>query len=152
MQDILLCVSWREIANTYFDRPASWLYNKLNAIDDNGGFTEKEKELLRGALFDLSERIRRAAETILAGSSLLLLRQKSSAPTDASPEDYSGFFLKKEAVDSLSPSTIGTLEIGTPHLLLSQICKTTVSASYKKENSHRSGSIGFTLRPLLALL
>lgn len=59
MQDILLCVSWREIANTYFDRPASWLYNKLNAIDDNGGFTEKEKELLRGALFDLSERIRR---------------------------------------------------------------------------------------------
>lgn len=64
MQDILLCVSWREIANTYFDRPASWLYNKLNAIDDNGGFTEKEKELLRGALFDLSERIRRAAETI----------------------------------------------------------------------------------------
>ena len=60
MQDILLCVSWREIANTYFDRPASWLYNKLNGIDDN----EKEKELLRGALFDLSERIRRAAETI----------------------------------------------------------------------------------------
>ena len=58
MQDILLCVSWREIANTYFDRPASWLYNKLNGIDDNGGFTEKEKELLRGALFDLSERIR----------------------------------------------------------------------------------------------
>lgn len=50
MQDILLCVSWREIANTYFDRPASWLYNKLNGIDDNGGFTEKEKELLRGAL------------------------------------------------------------------------------------------------------
>ena len=61
IQDILLCVSWREIANTYFDRPASWqwLYNKLNRIDD-----EKEKELLRGALFDLSERIRRAAETI----------------------------------------------------------------------------------------
>lgn len=42
----------------------AWLYNKLNGIDDNGGFTEKEKELLRGALFDLSERIRRAAETI----------------------------------------------------------------------------------------
>ena len=64
MSDIYLAVSWREIANTYFDRPASWLYNKLNGIDDNGGFTEKEKELLRGALFDLSERIRRAAETI----------------------------------------------------------------------------------------
>lgn len=67
IQDILLCVSWREIANTYFDRSASWLYHKLNGIDGNGGvggFTPNEKEQLRGALFDLSERIRRAAETI----------------------------------------------------------------------------------------
>ena len=67
IQDILLCVSWREIANTYFARSASWLYHKLNGIDGNGGvggFTANEKEQLRGALFDLSERIRRAAETI----------------------------------------------------------------------------------------
>ena len=67
IQDILLCVSWREIANTYFDRSPSWLYHKLNGIDGNGGvggFTANEKEQLRGALFDLSERIRRAAETI----------------------------------------------------------------------------------------
>ena len=67
IQDILLCVSWREIANTYFDRSASWLYHKLNGIDGNGGvggFAANEKEQLRGALFDLSERIRRAAETI----------------------------------------------------------------------------------------
>lgn len=67
IQDILLCVSWREIANTYFDCSASWLYHKLNGIDGNGGvggFTANEKEQLRGALFDLSERIRRAAETI----------------------------------------------------------------------------------------
>lgn len=57
----------REIANTYFVRSASWLYHKLNGIDGNGGvggFTANEKEQLRGALFDLSERIRRAAETI----------------------------------------------------------------------------------------
>nr|DAU33794.1 MAG TPA: protein of unknown function (DUF5053) [Bacteriophage sp.] len=67
IQDILLSVSWREIANTYFDRSASWLYHKLNGIDGNGGvggFTANEKEQLRGALFDLSERIRRAAETM----------------------------------------------------------------------------------------
>ena len=53
IQDILLCVSWREIANTYFDRSASWLYHKLNGIDGNGGvggFTANEKEQLRGAL------------------------------------------------------------------------------------------------------
>ena len=67
LQDILLSVSWREVANTYFDRSASWLYHKLDGIDGNGGvggFTDKEKEQLRGALVDLSDRIRRAADTI----------------------------------------------------------------------------------------
>ena len=67
LQDILLSVSWREVANTYFDRSASWLYHKLDGIDGNGGvggFTDKEKEQLRGALVDLSDRLRRAADNI----------------------------------------------------------------------------------------
>ncbi|WP_440333785.1 DUF5053 domain-containing protein [Leyella stercorea] len=67
LQDILLSVSWRDIANTYFDRSASWLYHKLDGIDGNGGvggFTDKEKEQLRGALVDLSNRLRRAADNI----------------------------------------------------------------------------------------
>ena len=67
LQDILLSVSWREVANTYFDRSASWLYHKLDGIDGNGGvggFTDKEKEQLRGALVDLSDRIRRAGDNI----------------------------------------------------------------------------------------
>ena len=67
LQDILLSVSWRDIANTYFDRSASWLYHKLDGIDGNGGvggFTDKEKEQLRGALVDLSDRLRRAANNI----------------------------------------------------------------------------------------
>ena len=67
LQDILLSVSWREVANTYFDRSASWLYHKLDGINGNGGvggFTDKEKEQLRGALVDLSDRIRRAADNI----------------------------------------------------------------------------------------
>lgn len=67
LQDILLSVSWREIANTYFDKSASWLYHKLDGIDGNGGvggFTDEEKDQLRGALVDLSERIRRAADNL----------------------------------------------------------------------------------------
>lgn len=67
LQDILLAVSWREIARTYFDHSASWLYHKLDGIDGNGGrggFTEKEKESLRGALYDLSRRIRVSADAI----------------------------------------------------------------------------------------
>jgi hypothetical protein len=43
------------------------LYHKLNGIDGNGGkggFTEEESQQLKGALCDLSERIRRAADQL----------------------------------------------------------------------------------------
>lgn len=67
MQDVLLAVSWREFANTYFQKSSSWFYHKMDGIDGNGGmggFSPQEAEQMRNALFDLSARIRRAAENI----------------------------------------------------------------------------------------
>lgn len=67
IQDILLLVSWREVSRTYFDKSASWLYHKLDGIDGNGGvggFTDEEKELLRGAMCDMANRLRAAADKI----------------------------------------------------------------------------------------
>lgn len=67
ISDILLSVSWREFANMYFQRSSSWFYHKMNGIDGNGGaggFNEEEAKQLKGALIDLSDRIRRAAENI----------------------------------------------------------------------------------------
>lgn len=67
IQDVLMVVSWREIAHTYFDKSASWLYHKLDGIDGNGGkggFTDEEKEKLRGALCDVADRLRAAADSI----------------------------------------------------------------------------------------
>ena len=67
IQDIQLLVSWREIARTYFVKSSSWLYHKLDGIDANrgvGGFTEEEKVMLRGALCEVSNRIRAAADRI----------------------------------------------------------------------------------------
>lgn len=69
LDDILFFVSWREIANDYFSRRSSWLYHKLDGIDGNGGvggFTPEEAEQLQGALYDLSARIRKAADGIKA--------------------------------------------------------------------------------------
>ena len=37
MSDILVAISWREIARTYFGKSSSWLYHKLDGIDGNGG-------------------------------------------------------------------------------------------------------------------
>ena len=67
IKDVQMAISWRDFANTYFQRSSSWFYHKMDGIDGNGGvggFSEKEAEQMRNALFDLSDRIRRAAESI----------------------------------------------------------------------------------------
>jgi hypothetical protein len=67
LDDIILEVSWADIAKTYFGKSSSWIYNKLNGRDGNGGygeFSELETITLRNALFDISERIRVAAEKL----------------------------------------------------------------------------------------
>ena len=67
LSDILMLVTWRDIARNYFGKSSSWLYPKLDGIDGNGGtggFTPEEQEQLRNALFDLSERIRIAADKL----------------------------------------------------------------------------------------
>ncbi|SQA93816.1 DUF5053 domain-containing protein [Capnocytophaga ochracea] len=67
LDDIMIDVSWRQIAQDYFGKSSSWIYNKLHGRDGNGGeggFTDIEKQQLQGALYDIADRIRRAASTI----------------------------------------------------------------------------------------
>lgn len=67
VKDIMMAISWRDFSNTYFHKSSSWFYHKMDGIDGNGGkggFNQDETEQLRGALIDLSNRIRRAAEEI----------------------------------------------------------------------------------------
>lgn len=64
ISDILVEVSWGTISTDYFGKSRSWLSKKMNEKGFNGepgGFTDEEKEVLRGALVDLSERIRKVA-------------------------------------------------------------------------------------------
>jgi len=68
LKDIRQDITWSKIARRYFDKSASWLYNKLNGIDGNGGdgdFTYSERIQLRNALYDFSERIKKAADSIV---------------------------------------------------------------------------------------
>ena len=65
--DILMALSWREIAKNYFGKSSSWLYHKMDGIDGNGGvggFTDSEATQLKEALLDLSDKIRAAADRI----------------------------------------------------------------------------------------
>ena len=68
LDDILVEISWREIAHTYFGKSSSWLYHKLNGVRSDGspggGFTPSEAERLRASLLDLSARIATAANSL----------------------------------------------------------------------------------------
>jgi len=68
-EDILIDVSWQAIAHRYFGKSSSWFYHKFNERDVNGNgvpykFTDEELLILKGALCDLSDRIRKAADTL----------------------------------------------------------------------------------------
>lgn len=74
-QDIYLAISWGELKRDYFNngKSMSWFQHKIYGIDGNGGvgeFTPQEIEQLRGALCDLSDRIRRAADNLSPASIL----------------------------------------------------------------------------------
>lgn len=67
MDDIFDAITWGNLARTYFDKSASWFYNKMKGIDGTGKPTEfnmEERAQLKGALCDLADRIRHAADTI----------------------------------------------------------------------------------------
>lgn len=69
LDDVYADISWRQIAHNYFDRSASWLYNKLYEKDTNKNgkpnkFTDEEIEILKGALIDTADRLRAAADKL----------------------------------------------------------------------------------------
>lgn len=67
IDDIYDYIVWGDFAKTYFDHSASWFYNKMRGVDGNGGkgdFTAEERQQLKGALCDLADRIRQAAQNL----------------------------------------------------------------------------------------
>lgn len=67
LSDLLVAISWADLSRTYFGKSNSWLYHKMNGIDGNGkptDFSPEELNMLKGALCDLSDRIRTAADSL----------------------------------------------------------------------------------------
>lgn len=67
LSDITLDISMAKISTRYFEKSRSWLYHKLDGIDGNGkptDFSSEEKEQLKKALKDLSNRISVCADKI----------------------------------------------------------------------------------------
>lgn len=62
VEDIYDIVPWFEVAESYLDKPYTWLSSKFTK--DNDEFTEEEVEDLRNALLDIAERIKNSAQKI----------------------------------------------------------------------------------------
>ncbi len=61
---ICMLLDWSDIAEQYFDRTPQWIYQRLNGSKVNGNpaeFSQEDKDKLRKALLDVSERIKEAA-------------------------------------------------------------------------------------------
>lgn len=67
LEDLLLYIKWGNVSKEYFGYSRGWIYQRLNGYDGNGNecdFSDAQKETLREALLDLSDRLREAAERI----------------------------------------------------------------------------------------
>lgn len=67
LHDIIVDINLSKLANRYFGKSSGWLYHKLDGRDGNGketDFSPEELQQLKGALCDLADRIRKAADTL----------------------------------------------------------------------------------------
>lgn len=67
LTDIDLNMNWGRFAKDYFEKSASWFYNKMQGIDGNGGvggFTAEEINQFKAGLRDLARRINTAADKL----------------------------------------------------------------------------------------
>ena len=60
--DILLWINIGKMANVYFDKKSSWLYDKID--ERNTEFSPEEIQQLKGSLVDLADRIRKCADSL----------------------------------------------------------------------------------------
>ena len=61
LKDIILIISWRQFSRQYFGKSASWIYHKIDGIDE---LTEAERLKFRESLLSLSEIIRDTASRL----------------------------------------------------------------------------------------
>lgn len=65
--ELINFITWAEISRKYFGKSNSWLYHKLNGVDGNKkptDFSKEERETLKEALTDLSNRLKTFADSL----------------------------------------------------------------------------------------
>lgn len=66
LADVYEEVNWAYLAKNYFGKSRSWIYHKFSGLNNGqpDDFNDVDREQLKGALVDISNRIRRAAKRL----------------------------------------------------------------------------------------
>lgn len=66
LADVYEDINWAYLAKNYFGKSRSWLYHKFSGMNNGkpDDFNDVDRERLKGALYDIADRLRRTADTL----------------------------------------------------------------------------------------
>lgn len=66
LADVYEDINWAYLAKNYFGKSRSWLYHKFSGMNNGkpDDFSDVDRERLKGALYDIADRLRRTADTL----------------------------------------------------------------------------------------
>ncbi len=66
LSDVYEDINWAYLAKNYFGKSRSWLYHKFSGMNNGkpDDFSDLDREKLKGALYDIADRLRKTADTL----------------------------------------------------------------------------------------
>lgn len=66
LSDVYEDINWAYLAKNYFGKSRSWLYHKFSSMNNGkpDDFNDVDREKLKGALYDIADRLRKTADTL----------------------------------------------------------------------------------------
>lgn len=66
LSDVYEDINWAYLAKNYFGKSRSWLYHKFSGMNNGkpDDFSDIDREKLKGALYDIADRLRKTADTL----------------------------------------------------------------------------------------
>lgn len=66
LSDVYEDINWAYLAKNYFGKSRSWLYHKFSGMNNGkpDDFNDVDRERLKGALYDIADRLRKTADTL----------------------------------------------------------------------------------------
>lgn len=66
LSDVYEDINWAYLAKNYFGKSRSWLYHKFSGTNNGkpDDFNDVDREKLKGALYDIADRLRKTADTL----------------------------------------------------------------------------------------